>query len=355
MLASYRPGASRLNLAGGVVRLREVLPAAVIRPFRRAAGAALLGGGAQELRYAVDGPEGPRQFETRLAATGEGMVQVVVRDVTRRERAWHACEDAWRARLEDGAAGRRALEAALGEERLALLHLSRVATLGNLSGAFAHELNQPLMSILMNAQAAQMGLENGRLGMPALGEMLRDIVAADLRAGEVIRRLRRLFSDEPPVWREMALAQLARDAIGIVRNDLTRHGVTATLQVCGMSPRVRVDEVQMQQVLINLLMNACEAMRARAGRGGHIVVRLDAPVDGQARLHVLDDGPGIPAALLARMFDPFCGDKAQGMGLGLSICRSIVVSHHGTLSARNRPEGGACLSVHLPIERTEPA
>ena len=228
-------------------------------------------------------------------------------------------------------------------------HLSRLAVLGELSGALAHELNQPLTAILSNAQAAQRFLERQPPDLVEVGEILRDIVDEDKRAGEVIQRLRRLFGKGDTPHALVDLNVLARDVIRLLRNDLINHGIAVRTELTADAAIASADAVQLQQVLINLLMNACDAMAGVAPDLAVIVVR-SAPAGADAiQLSVIDSGSGIPADALARIFDPFYTTKERGMGLGLSICRNIVAAHHGQLWAENNPQGGASVHLRLPL------
>ena len=228
-----------------------------------------------------------------------------------------------------------------------VMHLARVAMLGELSGALAHELNQPLTAILSNAQAAQRFMSRQPVDLDEVREILADIVEEDKRAGEIIRRLRRLFDKNEAARQPVAVDELVAGVARILRNDLINHGVTLALEPMPQPAWVSADQVQLQQVLINLLMNACDAMAA-SGSAVKTVRLRSALAGGQVLLSVSDHGTGIDAATLARIFDPFFTTKQRGMGLGLSICRSIVDSHQGRLWAENNADGGATFHLALP-------
>ena len=227
-------------------------------------------------------------------------------------------------------------------------HLARVAMLGELSGALAHELNQPLTAILSNAQAAQRFMSRQPIDLDEVREILQDIVDEDRRAGEIIQRLRRLFDKKEVQRQPLAVGQLVAGVVRILRNDLINHGVTVVTQLAPQPLRVSADAVQLQQVLINLVMNACDAL-AHAGRSGGVVRVTSAVADGQVVLSVIDNGGGMDAATLARVFEPFFTTKQRGMGLGLSICRSIIDAHEGRLWAENNADGGASFHLALPL------
>ena len=224
--------------------------------------------------------------------------------------------------------------------------LARVAVLGELSGAMAHELNQPLTAILSNAQAAQRFLRQGGPALDDVAEILQDIVDEDQRAGEIIRRLRRLFDKADGVREALGINELAISVLRILRNDLINHGVTVRAELCEPDLLVLADRIQLQQVLINLVMNACDAM---ATQGSVIEVHAFAEAGGTARIDILDHGTGLPDDMLERVFEAFYTTKERGMGLGLSICRNIVHAHGGELWADNHSGGGAAFHVRLPL------
>jgi PAS domain S-box-containing protein len=228
-------------------------------------------------------------------------------------------------------------------------HLGRLAVLGELSGALAHELNQPLTAILSNAQAARRFLERQPPDLAEVDDILRDIVDEDRRAGEVIQRLRSLFNKGGTPRALVDLNQLTRDVIRLLRNDLINHGIAVRTELTAVPAIASADAVQLQQVLINLLMNACDAMAGVAPDDAVIVVRSAAAGDAAVQLSVIDHGAGIPAAELAHIFEPFYTTKERGMGLGLSICRNIIAAHDGQLWAENNPAGGASVHLRLPL------
>ena len=230
-------------------------------------------------------------------------------------------------------------------------HLSRLAVLGELSGALAHELNQPLTAILSNAQAARRFMAQQPPDLVEVTEILDDIIAEDERAGAVIQRLRRLFDNHDTPRAPVHLHQLADGVIHLLRNDLINHGMVVRTDFAAGDDLTNADAVQLQQVLINLLMNACDAMAGVTPAQAMIVVRTAADGPGAVRLSVIDAGSGIADADLARIFEPFYTTKARGMGLGLSICRNIVAAHQGRLWAENNRGGGASVHLRLPLAR----
>jgi signal transduction histidine kinase len=232
------------------------------------------------------------------------------------------------------------------DSRAQLTHLSRVATLGELSGGIAHELNQPLTAILSNAQAARSFLANKTANPELLAEILEDIIVADQRAGHVIDRLRAMFKRGETHFEQLDVNTLVREVATLVHGDLTTRGVQLDLQLAGRLPPVKGDRVQLQQVFLNLMMNGAEAMAASRQQDRLLTVRTVATA-GKAHVSVVDKGAGFVVSP-AKLFEAFYTTKANGLGLGLSISRSIVDAHGGHLSASTRRHGGAAFLVTLP-------
>jgi PAS domain S-box-containing protein len=243
---------------------------------------------------------------------------------------------------------RKQAELAMVQKQQEVTHLSRVAILGELSGALAHELNQPLTAILSNAQAAQRFLRAPQPALDEVTEILTDIVAADRRAGDIIRRLRSLFGKAESQQQPILASALATEVAALLRNDFINRGVALQLDVQLDDVEVLADRVQLQQVLINLLVNACDAMAGCAPGTATVTLRFTRENDGMLGFVVSDCGPGIADSQLERIFEPFFSTKEHGMGLGLSICRTIAVAHGGKLWAANLEGGGAAFHLSLP-------
>ena len=251
-------------------------------------------------------------------------------------------------------AAQRHAELEAKEQRLQLTHLTRVALLGQLSGALAHELNQPLTAILSNAQAAQHFLAADRIDPDELREILGDIVAADQRAGEVIRRLRALFKKGETQFQLLDANDVVREALDLAHGDLVTRHIEVSTDLAPRLPAVTADRVQLQQVLLNLLINASEAMSANTADERRLTVSTQSLAGGGIEVSVADRGPGIPEDRQPRLFEPFFTTKPQGLGLGLSISRSIVTAHGGRLWSTNNPYRGATFHVALPHEPGAP-
>ena len=242
---------------------------------------------------------------------------------------------------------RRKVEQATARQRDELAHLSRVAMLGELSGSLAHELNQPLTAILSNAQAAQRFLAQSPPRVDKLAEILADIVKSDHRAGAVIQRLRSLLRKEDSQHHPLEINEVVEESMRLMRSDLLSRHVVASTDLAEALPAVSGDRNQLQQVLLNFVINGCDAMDGQEV-DRRLLVRTHATVQGKVEVAVVDRGAGIPAASIERIFEPFMTTKATGMGLGLAICRSIVEAHGGRLWATNNPDRGATLHCELP-------
>ena len=288
------------NAGGATVEFRVVLPSGETRWF-----------GARGATH-----EEPRASPTLMGATI---------DITERKRA----------------------EEEAARQRVELEHLSRVATLSELSGALAHELNQPLAIIMSNAEAAQLMLERPNPDLGEVRAILRDIVDADERAGQVIRRLRGMLKREAPQRQPVSLNEIVEAVLQFVRTDLVRRGVTLELRLEPGLRQVFADRVPIEQVLINVINNACDAMARNAAgdRTMKIATYADAAT---ACVRIEDVGSGLPANP-EQVFDAFYTTKPEGLGMGLAISRSIVASHGGRLAAEpNRPRG-AVFTICLPV------
>ena len=243
---------------------------------------------------------------------------------------------------------REQAEEALNEQRKQLAHVTRVATVGELSGAIAHELRQPLTSILANTQAALHLLERDRVDLKEMREILADIARDDQQAANVLARLRSFLKEGKSQFEILAVDAVVRDALALSKSTVDLSGVEVQTSIAGGLPRVRGDQVQLLQVMVNLVVNGCESMHGLP----RPVRRLDlhvAPLDhGHVEVLVSDCGVGLPNGAEDRVFDPFFTTKEHGLGLGLAIGRSIVTAHGGRLWGENNASQGATFHLVLP-------
>jgi PAS domain S-box-containing protein len=245
--------------------------------------------------------------------------------------------------------GRKQAELEAACHRNEMAHLSRVTMLGELSGSLAHELNQPLAAILSNAQAAQQFLKEDVFDVNELRQVLAEIVAEDKRAGEVIRHLRLLFRKGEVGQRfgNLDINEVVQDVLKLMRNDLMNQSVTVQTELAENLPAVQGDRVQLQQVLLNLVLNGCEAMIDCDSSERQLLI-ISGLENGAVHVSVTDRGGSIPEETMERVFEPFFTTKADGMGLGLSVCRTIIEAHRGDICVRNNAEGGATFHFSIP-------
>ncbi|HKQ31074.1 MAG TPA: MASE1 domain-containing protein [Burkholderiales bacterium] len=240
------------------------------------------------------------------------------------------------------------IEFEMEQQRRQLTYLMRVATLGELSGALAHELNQPLTAILINAQVGQKLLAKTPIDLEEMRAIFDDIVHDDQRAAEVIRRLRVLFQKSDPQFRALDVNDLVREVLDLATTDFVTRHVDAQIDLAGELPKISGDRVQLQQVLLNLIINACEAMNATPHEKRLLLIctrRSDSRI---VRISITDHGPGFSKHRSEQLFDAFYTTKEQGLGFGLSISRSIVTAHQGRLWAENNEPLGATFHVDFP-------
>lgn len=261
----------------------------------------------------------------------EGGAVLSHRDITRRKRA----------------------EIDADQQRQELTHLTRVGILGQLSGALAHELNQPLTAILSNAQAVQRFLTREPLDVAELRAALGEIVEADRRASDVIVRLRTLLKKGEAQFRPLDLNEAVKDALDLAHSDLVVRNIATICRLAPDLPAVRADRVQIQQVLLNLIANACEAMMDTKPDNRSLTVATAVGEDRALQVTVADSGGGIDAHIRSRLFEPFLTTKKNGLGIGLSICSAILSAHGGKVRAVDNLQGGATFVVTLPIPRDQ--
>ncbi len=248
---------------------------------------------------------------------------------------------------------RRRAELETQELRRELAHSGRVSLLGQLASALAHELSQPLGAILRNAEAAELMLQEPSLDMEELCAIVTDIRDDDRRAGNVIDRLRSLLKRGSLDPQPINLEAVITDVVALVRNEATARAVKLEVAVPPGLPTVLGDRVHLQQVLLNLIVNAMDALNESSADRHHIQISASCADADRVEVSVSDFGHGIPMESLKRLFEPFFTTKANGMGMGLPMSKTIIEAHHGRIWAENRPEGGAVLRFTVPIAREE--
>jgi signal transduction histidine kinase len=236
------------------------------------------------------------------------------------------------------------------ESRDQLAHIGRVATLGELAAAISHELRQPLAAIRAHAEAGAMLLDRRPADLSEAREIFRDIVSDDIDAVEVLDNIRALVRKDDPVYASVDLNRVCERSTKLLMSDAVRRGVQLRLSLePGLSPVIG-DAVQLQQVVLNLVLNAMDAVQA-SPRNREVVLGTSAG-SGEVEICVRDTGPGLSPELRLRVFEPFFSTKTQGLGMGLAIVRSIVERHRGRVDVESREGGGAVFRVWLPIAAT---
>ena len=246
----------------------------------------------------------------------------------------------------DGLAGRDAPAALHGR----LLNVSRMATIGEMAAGVAHELNQPLTAIANYAHACERLLSQPDADPADLREALRQITHQTARAADILRRLRTLARSQRAEHAPASLNALVTELYELLQTDALVHDVQLTLELAPHLPEVLVDAGQIQQVILNLVRNSLDALACRSAAGRRITIRTALSAEGEVQLSVCDNGPGVSAQAMKRIFDPFFSTKENGTGLGLAITHSIARAHAGTVGYRPNVPSGACFDILLPAQ-----
>ena len=280
----------------------------------------------ETIEYTLGSDDSERFYEACIVRCDGDKILSIVRDITDRKRA----------------------ELEAGVHRRELAHLSRVAMLGELTGALAHELSQPLTAALSNAQAARHLVERDPPDVAEIRGALDDIIRNNKRAGMVIDRLRALLRKEATAFQPVNMNEVVREVIDLAHGEVASRRITVTSSLTPEIPLVLGDRIQLQQVVLNLVLNACDAMSEGQAAHRHLTLATETD-DGFVQLVVSDSGVGIPKGQLEQVFEPFVTFREQGLGLGLAITRSIVRGHRGTIRAENNVDGGATFRCFLPV------
>ena len=244
---------------------------------------------------------------------------------------------------------RKQAELEAKQRRDELSHLSRVALIGEMSASIAHELNQPLAGIVSNAGAGQRFIDRGNVDLQEIRELLADIGADARRASDVVRGIRGMIKKEQMGRQRINLNDIVTNVVHILSSDALLHWCELKTSLDTNLPMVEADPIQIQQVLINLVVNAFEAMPETPVSTREVEINTQQNADGAVRVSVRDYGVGISPETRSRLFEQFFTTKAEGLGMGLAIARSIVEAHAGTIDAENAEDGGARFHFTLPI------
>jgi len=250
---------------------------------------------------------------------------------------------------------RKESEQQLMKLRLEVAHAGRVTAMGHLASSLAHEINQPLGAILRNAEAALLLLQTKPPDLEEVHAVIGDILSDDLRAGNIIDRMRTMLRRSELNIESLAVGDLLSDVASLVRPDATARRMRVVLEVADDLPPVMGDSVHLQQVLLNLISNSMDAIEEAGHKARHIAVSAIRAGARIVEIAVSDSGPGIPHALLEQIFGSFYTTKPSGLGMGLSISRSLIEAHGGRMWAENRVSGGASLRFTLPASTAQPA
>ena len=244
--------------------------------------------------------------------------------------------------------GRQLLREKEEEMRERLTHLTRVSTMGEMASSIAHEVNQPLTAIATYAQACRRLMDAGDAPESRVRDVLQRIAEEALRAGNIIHRLKDMVRRQESRWTECNLNALIRDVEELASVDARLHDVRLSFQLAQDLPSIMADGVQIQQVVLNLIRNGIDAVEEAGGPGGKVVVRTGRAGPKAVRVSVEDNGPGLPPDVEEKLFQPFFTTKRGGMGMGLSISKSIASAHKGRISFSRNPTGGTAFHLTLP-------
>lgn len=249
---------------------------------------------------------------------------------------------------------RRQAQDALLLAQTELAHAARVATLGELTASIAHEVNQPLMAVVTSGDAGMRWLRRPEPDLHEVELAMERIISEGRRASEIVKRIRAFLSKAPVQQGPLDIGAVIEEATRLVAHELTRERVALHMEIAPGLPPVMGDRIQLQQVLVNLMVNASQAMAGQA-RARQLSVAARRRDDGLVAITVGDTGPGIAPDDLERLFDPFFTTKPQGMGMGLPICRTTAQAHGGSLTVVNTPGAGAAFTLTLAATQGNPS
>lgn len=248
----------------------------------------------------------------------------------------------------------RQAEETLFRTQSQLAHVTRLTSLGELAASIAHEVNQPLTAITSSGEACRKWLDRPTPELEEARESLDRIIASAARASDVIGRVRALARKCDPLRQVESLDCIVSETLSVVQHEIAHHRITPKVELAAMDGLINADRVQLQQVIINLIINACQAMNAVKAVHRALCIRTWVSGD-EVVLEIADQGPGIPVEVLPVLFNPFFTTKENGLGIGLSICRSIIDFHGGRIWATSQPGEGASFLIALPLLGSEPS
>jgi PAS domain S-box-containing protein len=248
---------------------------------------------------------------------------------------------------------RKRAEEALRSAQAELAHANRVATMGQLTASVAHEVSQPIAATVMNAQAALRWIGAQPPNLNEVRQSLGQIVDNSKRAGDVIGRIRALIKKAPPQKEALEINEAILEVIALTRGEVVQNGIAVRTRLADGLPRIQADRVQLQQVILNLIVNAVQAMSGASDGTRELLIATSADASNGILVSLRDSGPGLDPASLERLFDAFYTTKSSGLGMGLSICRSIIEAHGGRIWASANEPRGAVFHLSLPLERDE--
>jgi PAS domain S-box-containing protein len=305
--------------------IRDVLPKNLAQSIEPLFERVMTAGQPVSLDYALPMGGSDRYFEARLVRCDNDTIVCIVRDVTDRHQATEQ----------------------LHQAQAELAHATRVRSLGEIATGIAHEVSQPLAAMITNARAGIRRLDDS-CGVQEMRAVLQDIVADGQRAAGVINRIRGLVKHTPLRLARLDVNDVIEDVVGLSGPMLRQHQIRLDVERKGTLPPVTGDRIQLQQVLLNLVINATDAMKAIDDRPRVLEIRTWQR-DSYVNVRIHDSGPGLPESAVRRIFTPFFSTKPEGMGVGLSISRSIVEAHGGRLDLASNSSNGATFELELPV------
>jgi two-component system sensor histidine kinase DctS len=293
----------------------------------------------------LDGRAPPEGFEIRFMRRGGEVFDALVYEAPLIDA--EGCHRGWMGSVLDITDRKRA-ESLARQQSKKLAHTARLVTMGEMASTLAHELNQPLAAISSYATGSLKRLENGPVGRDELLAVMAKLSAQSQRAGQIIRRVREFVRKSEPQFATIDMASLVAGTIDFVLPELRAQGISASCDAGQMLPCCTGDRILLEQVMLNLLRNAIEAMNGIPKRNRKLTVKMRMS-DGECIVSVVDRGAGLSVQMRDRLFVPFATTKAEGMGMGLNICRTIVEMHRGRLWFEDRPGGGSIFAFSIPV------